>query len=136
VSFLDKKLLHAVDVILSRSAEPPIIILQGDHGSRAYASLDRPEACFLKENLAILNAYYLPGGAGALVYPEITPVNTFRLIFKRYFGAEMNLLEDKSAWCTWRRPYTFIPFDERTYEGTVETVKAAGKPKPPIVKTK
>jgi hypothetical protein len=136
VSFLDKKLLHAVDVILSRSTEPPIIILQGDHGSRAYASLDRPEACFLKENLAILNAYYLPGGAGALVYPEITPVNTFRLIFKRYFGAEMNLLEDKSAWCTWRRPYTFIPFDERTYEGTVETVKAAGKPKPPIVKTK
>ncbi len=115
------------------SAAPPVIVVQGDHGSRAYTDFDRPEASYFKENLAILNAYHLPGGAASLVYPGISPVNTFRLIFKHYFGADLELLEDRSAWCTWRRPYKFIPFDERTYGGTVDSVKSAMIPKPSIV---
>ena len=45
-------------------AEPPVIVLQGDHGSRTYTDLDRPEASYFKENLAILNAYHLPGDGG------------------------------------------------------------------------
>jgi hypothetical protein len=136
LAYLNAKILAAVDVILRQSPEPPVIVLQGDHGSRAYTDFDRPEASYFRENLAILNAYHLPGGAGALVYPTISPVNTFRLIFKHYFGADLELLEDRSAWCTWRRPYQFIPFEETTYGGTVESVKAAMKPKPPIVRSK
>jgi hypothetical protein len=133
LAFLNKRLLEAVDAILSRSPEPPIIILQGDHGSRAYADLDRPEASFFKENLAILNAYHLPGDGGELVYPGISPVNTFRFVFKHYFGAELDLLEDRSAWCTWRRPYRFLPFNEASYKATVESVKSEIKAKAPIV---
>jgi len=111
--------IKAVDSILSRSPQPPIIILQGDHGSRAYTDFDHPEASYLKESLAILNAYYLPGGGRELVYPEISPVNTFRLIFKHYFGADLDLLEDRSAWCTWRRPYIFIPFRRDLVHGDI-----------------
>jgi hypothetical protein len=133
LAFLNKKILEAVDAILSRSPEPPIIILQGDHGSRAYADLDRPEASYFKENLAILNAYHLPGDGRGLVYPGISPVNTFRLVFKHYFGAELDLLEDRSAWCTWRRPYRFLPFDDATYKATVESVKSERKAKAPVV---
>jgi hypothetical protein len=133
LTFLNKKLLEAVDAILSRSPEPPIIILQGDHGSRAYADLDRPEASYFKENLAILNAYHLPDDGSGLVYPGISPVNTFRLVFKHYFGAELDLLEDRSAWCTWRRPYRFLPFDEASYKATVESVKSEMKAKAPVV---
>jgi len=134
LEFLNKKILAAVDAILSRSAEPPIIILQGDHGSRAYADLDRPEASYLRENLAILNAYRLPGDGRSLPYPGISPVNTFRLIFGHYFGADLDLLEDKSAWCTWRHPYTFIPFDEASYAATLESVRGKMKPKAPVVR--
>ena len=133
LAFLNKKILEAVDAILSRSPEPPIIILQGDHGSRAYTDLDRPEASYFKENLAILNAYHLPGDGRGLVYPGISPVNTFRFIFKHYFGAELDLLEDRSAWCTWRRPYRFLPFDEASYKATMESVKSEMKAKAPIV---
>jgi hypothetical protein len=133
LAFLNKKILEAVDAILSRSPEPPIIILQGDHGSRAYADLDRPEASYFKENLAILNAYRLPGDGRGLVYPGISPVNTFRLVFKHYFGADLDLLEDRSAWCTWRRPYRFLPFDEASYKATVESVKSERKAKAPVV---
>jgi len=133
LAFLNKKILEALDVILSRSPEPPIIVLQGDHGSRAYADLDRPEASYLRENLAILNAYLLPGDGRELVYPAISPVNTFRLIFKHYFGADLDLFEDRSAWCTWRHPYRFIPFDEASYAATLESVRGEMKPKAPVV---
>jgi hypothetical protein len=131
LAFLNAKILHALDSILGGSPEPPIIVLQGDHGSRTYTDLDRPEASYFKENLAILNAYHLPGDGRSLVYPSISPVNTFRLIFKRYFGAELDLLEDGSFWTTWRRPYRFHPFDEAHYEATVGSVRDEMKPEAP-----
>jgi hypothetical protein len=46
--------------------------------------------------MKILNAYFLPGEGAAGLYPSITPVNTFRLIFDVYFGADLELLEDVS----------------------------------------
>ena len=64
LAFINKKIIEAIEAILSRSPQPPIIILQGDHGSRAFAEFDHPDASYLKENLAILNAYLLPGNDG------------------------------------------------------------------------
>ncbi|RPJ01957.1 MAG: hypothetical protein EHM31_04405 [Candidatus Aminicenantes bacterium] len=133
LAFLNTKLLGAFDSILKGSPEPPLMVLQGDHGSRTYADLDRPEASYFKENLAILNAFHLPGGGRPLVYPSISPVNTFRLIFKHYFGAELDLLEDASFWTTWRRPYRFLPFDEVRYEATVGSVRDEMKPEAPAI---
>jgi len=133
LAFLNTMILKAVDAILGHSPEPPVIILQGDHGSRAYTDLDRPEASYFKENLAILNAFHLPGSAGDLISPTITPVNTFRLIFKHYFGADLDPLPDESAWTTWRHPYRFLPFAEAAYKGTVKSVKAEMKPEVPAV---
>ncbi len=133
LAFLNTKILHALDSILGGSREPPIIVLQGDHGSRTYTDLDRPEASYFKENLAILNAYHLPGDGWSLVYPSISPVNTFRLIFKHYFGAELDLLEDRSFWTTWRRPYRFLPFDEAHYEATIESIRDEMKPEAPAI---
>lgn len=133
LAYLNSRILAAVDEILAASPEPPVIVLQGDHGSRAYTDFDRPEASYFKENLAILNAYHLPGLAKEVVYPGISPVNTFRLIFRHYFGADLDLLPDQSAWTTWRRPYRFLPFDEASYRPTVESVRRATKPKSPIV---
>ena len=132
LEFLNKKILGAVDAILSRSPEPPLIILQGDHGSRAYADLDHPESSYLKENLAILNAYLLPAKAGN-TYPGISPVNTFRLVLGHYFGADLDLVADKSAWCTWWRPYVFMPFDEAAYTMTPEAIRSKMQPKAPLV---
>lgn len=133
LAYLNGRILTAVDAILKASAEPPIIVLQGDHGSRAYADFDDPEASYFKESLAILNAYHLPGGGRELVRPGISPVNTFRLIFDRYFGTDLEPLPDRSAWTTWRRPYRFLPFDESSYRPTVESVRSATKPKVPLV---
>ena len=63
------------------------IILQGDHGQ---LWPDQHAA-----QMKILNAYYLPKGSEVL-YPSISPVNTFRVVFNEYLGGNFPLLEDVS----------------------------------------
>jgi hypothetical protein len=84
VKYLNPRILEIVDRILKDSDTPPIIIIQGDHGFWSGV------------NLPILNAYYLPGGASRLLYPTISPVNSFRLMFNEYFGTNLELLDDAS----------------------------------------
>jgi len=57
--------------------------------------------------MAILNAYYLPGAGKDQVYTDITPVNTFRLIFNAYFEADIELREDNSYYSGYQFPYRF-----------------------------
>jgi len=97
LTFLNQKVLQAVDTLVSESATPPVIILQGDHG---------PWLQPKEKRFRILNAYYLPGH-DEQVYPTISPVNTFRLIFNSYFGGRYDLLDDISY---------FSPPDENLYD--------------------
>jgi hypothetical protein len=46
--------------------------------------------------MGILNAYYLPGTGQAGLYPSITPVNSFRVVFNAYFGTDLPILPDRS----------------------------------------
>ena len=50
----------------------------------------------MRLHLPILNAYHLPDKGRSSIYPTITPVNTFRLLFNEYFGANFEILEDKN----------------------------------------
>jgi hypothetical protein len=84
VTFLNKKLLQMVDTILSESKTPPIIVLQGDHGPWLQPN---------PQHFYIFNAYYLPDHNDQL-YPQISPVNSFRTIFNTYFGGKYDMLPD------------------------------------------
>lgn len=86
LTFLNRKLLEAVDTLIAESDTPPIIILQGDHG---------PWLQPRQRQFRILNAYHLPG-KDDLLYPSISPVNTFRVIFDAYFGGKYDMLPDVS----------------------------------------
>ena len=77
-----------IDKILSKSPNTPIIIIQGDHGFW-FLSGEKGK----KKSHTILNAYLLPGGGGEKLYPSITPVNSFRLLFYEYFGTRYKLIE-------------------------------------------
>jgi len=100
---------EVVEGILSKSRDS-IIILQSDEGTNpplkfpyeglsdtyGYGFEGAPSGT-LKERFGILNAIYLPGvDASAELYPTITPVNTFRIIFNRFFGTALPLLPDKN----------------------------------------
>jgi hypothetical protein len=87
VNYLDQRMLEVVDSIVSQSETPPIIIIQGDHGS--------PRTPDWK--MTILNAYQLPGDGASRLYPNISPVNSFRLIMDEYFGGSLGLLPDQQC---------------------------------------
>ncbi len=87
VAFASAEILKGLETLLKDSPTPPIIILQGDHG---------PFEAEVPGKLQILNAYYFPGRSKDIFYAQISPVNTFRMIFNQYFGQNYPLLEDRS----------------------------------------
>ncbi|MGD8603503.1 MAG: hypothetical protein PVF49_02910 [Anaerolineales bacterium] len=84
IQFINSRMLDIVTAILDESEVEPIIILQGDTG---HAGTNKYQ---------ILNAIYMPGGASDELYSTMTPVNTFRVIFNTFFGADLALLPDIS----------------------------------------
>ena len=97
--FLNKKMLQAVDTILAESEVPPVIIIQGDHGPWLQPNDKR---------MWILAALYFPGHKDQL-YPKITPVNFFRLVFNNYFDGKYELLRDVSYFSPVPKLYNFSP---------------------------
>jgi hypothetical protein len=108
MTFLNNALLPVIDSIIANSATPPIIILQGDHGPGMYTNWESVDETCLLERFSILNAYFLPGLDNHVLYPGISPVNTFRLILGEYFNADLPLLQDKRFFSTRTTPYNFI----------------------------
>lgn len=113
VVFIDREMETVIDRILKKSQTPPVIIIQGDHGPGAHLVWDSAEKSVLVERFGILNAYLFPGGDQGLLYPTITPVNTFRAVLDRYFQAGLPLLDDENYFSTWNQPYNFIRVTER-----------------------
>lgn len=107
LEYINKRILSAIDSILAESTTPPVIILQGDHGPGSLLRRDNINDTCIWERSSILNAYLLPGTKVDGVYPEITPVNTFRLIFNNYFGTNYDLLPDLTYFSPQSYPYDF-----------------------------
>jgi len=105
LKFINRQVMETVDRLLENSETAPIIVIQGDHGPRSAYSFCNLDASNPEEGLSILNAYHLPGGGAEDLYPGITPVNTFRVIFNRYFGAGLELLPDHSYFTDWEDGY-------------------------------
>jgi hypothetical protein len=80
-----------------KSGRPAVIILQSDHGPRPFngrsseENLDIP----VDDMFKIFNAYYLPDTNQSIFYNNISPVNSFRLLFNTYFKENYPLLEDE-----------------------------------------
>ncbi len=97
VRFANQQMLDTVDAIRSASTTPPVIILQSDHGSwTGRFDGNPPLADVMRERMSILNAYLVPDSVRELLYPTITPVNSFRAIDKGLFGESIALLPDRS----------------------------------------
>ncbi len=119
LEFVNTQVLPMLDRILSNSERPPVIILQADHGPASTFSdpkgpgWDHPTDAMLQERMRIFNAYYLPSDSNARPYASITPVNTFRLIFNAYLGVSYDLLEDRSFYSSYKRPYRLLDVTEK-----------------------
>jgi hypothetical protein len=107
-AYITARAQEMVDRILAESPEPPIIIVQSDHGSELNLDMESVENTDLPERMSILNAYYFPDRRYKGLYPTISPVNSFRVVFNTFFGARLSLLPDRSYFSTWPDPYRFI----------------------------
>jgi hypothetical protein len=133
VRFANRKLLALVDTLLAVPAEDrPIVLIQGDEGPHppgyfddqaGYAWAEAP-LDHLRGKLRILNAYFLPGMTDRdpslrrrqelPVWPTITPVNSFRVVFAEYFGADLALLPDRAyVFRDERHLYDFVEVTDR-----------------------
>jgi hypothetical protein len=84
IKFINSRMAEILRTIIEKSAVPPIIVMMGDHGS------------IFADHLLNLEAFLLPGDGQPALYSSITPVNSFRVIFDRYFGMHYALLPDIS----------------------------------------
>lgn len=89
--FVNKRVTAMIDSLLLSN---PIIILQSDTGPGNYCDL--PQEKYKQEKLKILCAYHFPDGDYSCLYQSITSVNTFRVVFNKYFETDLELLEDRS----------------------------------------
>jgi hypothetical protein len=104
---------ETVSAILARSDSPPVIIIQGDHGPGGHLEWASPDRSCLRERTPILLAYYLPDGGDRLLYPEISPVNSFRVVLHAYFDADMSLLPDETYFTNSKAGGPFIDITKR-----------------------
>lgn len=103
VQCANKQALSMVQTIMKASDKKAIIIFQSDEGPYTIRYKMKDSVEFqnasdgsILERSRILNAYYFPDGDTSQLYRSISPVNSFRTVFRQYFGMSYNNLEDKT----------------------------------------
>ena len=105
-------------------AERPIVILQADEGPwpLSYDADYRQAVDWaagatddeLEQKYGMLNAWSLPGGEDLGLYQSMTAINTFPVLFSRYFGIDYPLLPDRVySSHDWFRPYDLTDITDR-----------------------
>lgn len=105
--FISKQMIEVLQALINGSATPPVIIVQGDHGPSHLTENDR---------MNILNALYIPGLPPETLYPTISPVNSFRVIFNTIFGENLPLQPDLAFYTKNEASTNFIPVANKCEE--------------------
>jgi hypothetical protein len=115
---LNRLLLGTVREILRASEVPPIILLQGDHGSKllgatGYTDVNAVPPAAARERLGAFGAYFLPGGGSAAFGDTVTVVNVLGGVLRHYFHADLPRADDDYYLSPADYPYDFRRVDAR-----------------------
>lgn len=120
LTFLNTTLLGVIQRIKQQSKQPPIIIMQGDHGSAAtfhrHKDWEQPTHTMINERLHIFNTYHIPSRYHVHLYPTITPVNSFRVLLRDVYGDSIPLLPDANYFSSYTLNHTRYVFQNVTHE--------------------
>jgi hypothetical protein len=89
VKYTNKKIQGIVDSIKVASGNTSVIIIQSDHGYRDYT--ENRESYF-----ANFSAFYFPDNDYSSLHDTLSNINTFPLIFNKYFHTNIPLQKDSS----------------------------------------
>jgi hypothetical protein len=111
--FVSDQIIPILQKLIVNSKNPPIIILQADHGPASI--LGRREDWnknysqeAVDERSAILLAIYFPDKNYKDLYQTMTPVNIYPIIFDKYFNENIKLLPDKTYYTNLDAIYGFV----------------------------
>jgi len=111
--FLNRKLDALMARILAEAKRPTIVLVQADHGPGALLNWNDLRKADARERLGILSAYLFPDRDYSALRPDISPVNTFRILFNQYFGGKYPVASDRCYLSDTDRPYLFHDVTER-----------------------
>jgi hypothetical protein len=123
VECVNRLVLDTVREILRASEVPPIILLQGDHGTRlldatkGYPSSEQVPPAAARERFGAFGAYYLPDGGAAAFGDTVTVVNVLGNVLRYYFGAHLPRAGDELYISPAAFPYEFRRVDARWLAG-------------------
>jgi hypothetical protein len=117
LKFISKQTIPMLKKIMENSKKSPIIILQSDHGPASifgkredWTSNYSKEA--VRERGSVLYAIFLPDGDYKDFPETMTPVNTYRILFNKYFGEENERLPDRTYYTSYDEIYGFYEVTE------------------------
>lgn len=96
VQYINKMVAAAIDEILKKSAVPPIIVIQADHGGKVFSGAEPSLENRERLQFQILNALHIPDIDRGALTPSMSPVNTFRIILNELSTGNFPLLDDRS----------------------------------------
>jgi hypothetical protein len=119
---VNRLLLETVRGILAASSVPPIILLQGDHGTNLlhaqdYRTPEERSPAAARERSGAFGAYYLPDGGAPAFGDTVTVVNVLGNVLRHYFGARLPRADDDLYLSPVAAPYDFRRVDARWLAG-------------------
>ena len=113
LQYTDMRIMDSVEQLLENKPRP-IIVIQSDHGFRFSVGENDTKIDHGFSNFA---AYYFPDEElNENEFAEMTPVNTFRILFNKYFGTDYDILEHKAFQ---RDNSTFIEVTEQVISNSI-----------------
>lgn len=86
-------MLSLTDRILKDSPRPPVIIIQSDHGFRDFKGGPSKPYLYFKN----YSAFYFPDRDYSMLYDSMSNINTFPVLFNKYFNTRIGLQQDTSV---------------------------------------
>lgn len=117
IQYLNKLLLPVIDALIAKARVRPIIIIEGDHGSKLRLEQDIAKKSDLKEVFGNLMAFYVPPSVQQYLTPKTTSVNTFRAVLDGLFGEKLPMLPDRSFFSPFSMPYRFEDVTSQVADG-------------------
>jgi hypothetical protein len=116
IECLDHLVLDLVTGLLRESDVPPVILLQGDHGTSdlafdSAATAEDIPVTSAYERLGAFGAYYLPAGGAAEFGDSVTIVNVLGGVLRYYVGADLPREPEDMYLSAYPTPYAFKRVD-------------------------
>jgi hypothetical protein len=111
--WVDTQVIESLDSLLATAPVPPIIVIQGDHGSKLELDQESAVNTDVNECFSNLTAVLAPKNIQDEVQADITPVNLFRVILRGMFGENLADLKARCYYSKWSAPLEFEDITDR-----------------------